>query len=96
VESVLEGLPLPAGRREILEYARAEGLEGDLLAELGRRLGSQQYPSLDAIGEELVTVQPTRRRLTDAPPAPESGDLPGHDAYVTRGGEPGAAREFGS
>ena len=79
LQVLLEGVPLPASRQELIEYAREQG-DGDA-ASLLHRLQDREYRSLDEVGEELAPVQPDRR--SERPePREESGDPPGGDAYT--------------
>jgi hypothetical protein len=78
LEALLEGVPLPATRSDLITYARREGGRGS--ARILRRLPSQRYASLDEVGEALEPVQPRRvpeRRV----PRAESGLPPGGSSY---------------
>ena len=91
LQSLLEGVDLPADKRRLIRYAlEQEGGSG--AARLLERLPEREYASLDEVGEALAPVQP-------APPAPqtelprEESDLPpGGDDYVNANAEPGAVR----
>ena len=89
LQTVLEGVPLPAGKRELIDYARAQ--DGDALLGLLSRLPDREYRSLDEVGEALVPVQPN---VEGEPrrPHPESGEPPGGRDYVELSPEPGAVR----
>jgi Protein of unknown function (DUF2795) len=52
IRSLLEAMPLPARRDEVVEQAEIEGGDEDLLAAL-RALPDREYSSLDDIGESL-------------------------------------------
>jgi hypothetical protein len=52
IETLLEGMPLPARRDEIVEHAEIEGADEDILAAL-RALPDREYDTLDYIGESL-------------------------------------------
>jgi hypothetical protein len=59
LQVVLEGVPLPARKRQLVEYARRENEHA------ARDLGAipdREYASLDEVGEALVRVQPQRGR----------------------------------
>lgn len=90
VQSLLEGVPLPASRDELIDYA---GQQGDHVP-LGllERLPEREYKSLDEVGEALVPVQPDV--ATNGPPLPraESDLPPGGDAYLEPSPIPGAVR----
>jgi hypothetical protein len=59
LQVVLEGVPLPARKRQLVEYARRENEHAarDLAA-----IPDREYASLDEVGEALVRVQPQRGR----------------------------------
>jgi hypothetical protein len=52
LEAVLEGLPLPARRNEIVDYAEIEGAGDHLLTGL-RALDDREYESFDEIAGAL-------------------------------------------
>jgi uncharacterized protein DUF2795 len=52
IESLLEGMPLPARRDEIVEHAEIEGADDDLLAAL-RALPDREYETVHDVGESL-------------------------------------------
>ena len=52
LESVLEGVPLPARRDEIVEYAEIEGAGANLLTGL-RALEDREYESFDELADAL-------------------------------------------
>ena len=80
-QALLEGVPLPATRGDLIRYARKQR---DGVVESLRSLPSRRFTSLDEVGEELAPVQPKRtpqRRV----PVPESDLPPGGRLYgVTR------------
>ena len=89
VQVVLEGVPLPAKRRQLIDYARTQDQDA------ARRLESlpdREYRSLDEVGEALEPVQPERAKPRTELPRDESGQTPGGDAYVDPRAEPGAVR----
>jgi Protein of unknown function (DUF2795) len=81
VESLIEGMPLPARRDEIVEYAQIEGAEEDLLDAL-RALPDREYESADDIGETLRPAQPNPPAEEAPEPRAESGDPPGGGSYT--------------
>jgi hypothetical protein len=89
LQVVLEGVPLPAGKSELLEYARGEDPEAVRLLE---SLPDHEYRSLDDVGEALAPVQPQQRDKDAALPREESDAPPGGDDYVDPNPEPGAVR----
>ncbi|HEY7604200.1 MAG TPA: DUF2795 domain-containing protein [Gaiellaceae bacterium] len=88
---VLEGIPLPAGKNEIVEYARGQSAPAPVLAAL-ERIPEQAYERLDAVGEAIVprgpSVAPKVRE-----PGPESGSVPGGEAYADAAADAGRIRE---
>jgi hypothetical protein len=90
VQVLLEGVPLPASKHELVAYARSQD---ELDAEqLESSLPDRQYRSLDEVGEALAPVQPSRSQPYAAVPHEESDKPPGGDAYVDPHAEPGAVR----
>ncbi len=88
LQVLLEGVPLPASRDELLRYARAQDERALTLLE---RLPSGSYDRLDAVGEALsapVAGPKPALRL----PKPESGKPPGGADYLRPRPEPGAVR----
>ncbi len=78
IQAVLEGVPLPASRAELIAYARREdpGVVRDL-----EGLPDERFDRLDAVGE-LLTLAPSTPRPSDDLPRPESGKPPGGDDYL--------------
>jgi uncharacterized protein DUF2795 len=94
LQVLLEGLPLPAAKNELLDYAARQDDPNGLTALL-QRLPDREYASLDEVGEELVPVQPERPLPDRHEPRSESGLPPGGNAYTKPRPEPGAVREHG-
>jgi hypothetical protein len=90
LQALLEGVPLPATRGDLVEYARAQR-EGDAYADALLRAPDREYRSLDEVAEELIRVQPQPTR-SEQLPREESGLPPGGDAYLDPTPEPGAVR----
>jgi Protein of unknown function (DUF2795) len=92
LQVVLEGVPLPAKKRELIEYARAqdESAGADL-----QGLADREYTSLDEVGEALAPVQPAWLEPVPQRPRDESGQPPGGDAYLDPDAEPGGVRPSG-
>jgi len=86
---LLEGVALPAKRKELVEYAAHE--DKGVAAQLRQLLPDQEFDRLDAVGEVLMRPpQPP-----DPPrkvPAPESGKPPGGADYVNPSPESGAVK----
>jgi hypothetical protein len=89
LQALLEGVPLPAHKRELVAYARSQD---DRVAEELASLPDREYRSLDEVGEALAPVQPPRRRPEAAVPREESDLPPGGGDYVAPRPEPGAVR----
>jgi hypothetical protein len=92
LQVLLEGVPLPASRAELIDYAVAQE-EGALFRGDLESLPDRQYETLDEVGEELIRVQPARSSARAALPREESGEPPGGDAYTDPAPEPGLVRE---
>ena len=78
IQSILEGVPLPATRRQLLRYAQANDTR--VVAEL-RGLPDEEYRRLDEVGE-LLTLGPSVPRSGERLPRPESGKPPGGPDYL--------------
>lgn len=92
VESLLEGVRLPAKKRELLEYARQQDPD---LAQLLEDLPEREYRALDEVGEALAPAQPPPVPRHVEVPREESGLPPGGDDYVNPDPTPGAVRPDG-
>lgn len=88
LQVVLEGIPLPASRDELIRYAGAQSGEA---ARLLAALPEGDYDRLDAVGAALQHV-PRRPQPPAAPPRPASGGPPGGDDYLNPSPEPGRVR----
>jgi Protein of unknown function (DUF2795) len=93
IQALLEGVPLPATKGELLRYARSENADGALAALL-EAVPEREYRSLDEVGEALYPVQPSSQKPQPEQPRPESGEPPGREAYTDRSAEPGAVRDL--
>ena len=93
LQVLLEGVPLPAGKQELIEYARDQ--DDHRLAGLLERLADREYGSLDEVGEELVPVQPERQSPDPHQPREESDLPPGGNAYTSASNDTGRVREHG-
>jgi Protein of unknown function (DUF2795) len=79
VQAVLEGVPLPATRSQLLAYARAN--DASVVRDL-EALPDGEFDRLDAVGE-LLTMQPSAPKPPEHGLArPESGKPPGGDDYL--------------
>ena len=88
---VLEGVPLPANKSELLRYARQQAAPSSVLEAL-ERIPAREYAAIDQIGEAIAEVQPPIGRKPVREPKPESGDVPGGSAYVDATAGSGAVR----
>src|SRR5438552_3926719 len=87
LESLLVGVPLPASKRRLLEYARRQPRAGESVPLL-ERIPDRDYDTLQDVGEVLEPRQ-VAAAGTEAPvPRPESGRPPGGAAYVGGDEEP--------
>lgn len=78
IQAVLEGVPLPADRSRLVEYARAQ--DPSIAADL-EGLPDVEFDRLDAVGE-LLTMRPSAPKPEQRLPRPESGKPPGGPDYV--------------
>ena len=81
LKTTLQGVPLPAGKADLLEYAVRQRAEPVLLDAL-QSLPERQFESLDEVAEELLRVQPPRDESVPHEPREESGLPPGGDDYT--------------
>ena len=89
VQVVLEGVALPAQKRELIDYASTQD---ENAARQLEQLPDREYRSLDEVGEALAPVQPSWPQPDVHRPRDESGKPPGGDAYLDPHPEPGAVR----
>ena len=89
---VLEGVGLPATKRELLDYARRQDGGGSRLAAL-ERIPDRQYGALDEVGEAICGTQPSFQPPGAHEPRAESGEVPGGRAYTHPEEEPGWIRD---
>jgi hypothetical protein len=78
LQALLEGVPLPATRPALLEYARAQDPRTAALLE---PLPDGEYDRIDAVAEALLHP-PHPPSPPPKPPRPESGKPPGGSAYL--------------
>jgi len=93
LQVLLEGVPLPAEKARLLEYAVQQRAEPALLAAL-RVLPEREYTSLDEVGEELMRFQPEHTDGRAPQPKEQSGAPPGGDAYVDADPDSGRVRDL--
>jgi hypothetical protein len=92
LQTLLEGVVLPAEREELLEYAAQQGASATQLGML-KRLPDEEFGTIDEVGEELISVQPEPEDEVPHEPKEESGAPPGGDAYTQKHPESGAVRD---
>lgn len=81
IEELLVGVPLPATKQELLDYARSQP-GGSRAAERLQQIPDREYTAIQDAGEALEPVQPERSTPAIEPPKPESGLPPGGQAYT--------------
>lgn len=79
IQAVLEGVPLPAKKSMLIEYAQRQ--DPSIVRDL-QGLPDEEFRRLDAVGE-LLTLAPTAPAPGPRPPLPESGKPPGGPDYLT-------------
>jgi hypothetical protein len=94
LQALLEGVPLPASREELLDYAARQNGGETFRSEL-EWLPDRAFRSLDEVGAALASVQPAWRDEQRDEPKPESGLPPGGAAYTDPAAKPGAVRKHG-
>jgi len=93
LQVLLEGVPLPAQKQELIDYAREQ--DDHRVAGLLERLPDREYGTIDEVGEELVHVQPDRPSPDAHRPQGDTDLPPGGAAYTDAKAQPGAVREHG-
>jgi Protein of unknown function (DUF2795) len=78
LEALLEGVPLPATRADLVRHVRAAAGEDD--ARPLRGLPDRRFSTIDEVGEALAPVQPQWERERRVP-HPESDLPPGGERY---------------
>lgn len=78
LEALLDGVPLPATKRDLTTHARHYG--DAATAALLEGIPDRRYATIDEVGEELEPVQPEWPRARRVP-RPESDLPPGGAAY---------------
>lgn len=84
LEALLEGVPLPATKDDLVTYAKRSG--ENRAVSLLKSLPHGRYEWLDQVGEALSPVQPKWPRERRVPKA-ESGLPPGGPGYGINGGD---------
>jgi hypothetical protein len=96
VQALLEGVPLPAEKSQLLSYGRRQRLEPDELAAL-QSLPDREYERLDDVGEEIAGAQPSWQRREAEEPQEESDAVPGgiRDYVTPNPTDTGKVRDVG-
>lgn len=89
LKATLVGVPLPAEKQQLLEYAVQQRAEPRLLDGLRTLQGEKAYESLDDVVEELLRMQPPHDDGDPHEPKEEAGAPPGGDAYTDKDPETG-------
>lgn len=89
LQVLLEGVPLPAEKQELLEYAERQGASANQVWML-KRLPDEEFATIDEVAETLAPVQPQEEDEVPHEPREESGAPPGGDAYTQSHPESGA------
>jgi hypothetical protein len=92
IQTVLEGVPLPATKKELIDYARSQDAGERVLGILGW-VEDREYASLDEVGEEIVPVQPKLAVPNPERPPVESDLPPGGSSYTDPHPTAGAIRD---
>jgi len=92
LQTLLEGVDLPAEKRQLVQYAAANGATSAQLALVGS-LAQDEYDMIDEVGEELFPVQPEWDDEVPHQPREESGRPPGGDDYTNPAPVSGSVRE---
>src|SRR2546423_9700879 len=81
LQTVLEGIDLPAEKSALVSYAAAQGATP---AHLGLLAGlpDREFEAIDEVAECLMPVQPERADEVQHEPKEESGLPPGGDEYT--------------
>jgi hypothetical protein len=90
LQVLLEGVPLPATRDELVAYAQRQQGGAEFVPDV-RALTEREYDRLDEVGEELLRAQPPPPSESPLPRA-ESGEPPGGDDYTNPSPQPGQVR----
>jgi Protein of unknown function (DUF2795) len=79
LQVVLEGVPLPSERSDLIRYALSQRASGEQIALL-QGLPEREYDTIDEVAEELASVQPPYEHEVPHSPREESGEPPGGEA----------------
>ena len=93
LQVVLEGVPLPASKRELFAYAQSQGADQRLLAAL-RSVPDKEYGFIDEVGEEIASVQPSWEQPQPQTPSEDSDAVPGGPDYTRVPSDTGQVRDL--
>jgi hypothetical protein len=94
LQVVVEGVPLPSERAELVGYAGTQGATPTQLRLLAC-LPDREFDTIDEIAECLISVQPVYANEVPHRPHEESGAPPGGDAYANPSPVSGFVRDRG-
>jgi hypothetical protein len=80
LQALLEGVPLPASRDDLIAYAAQQDARAALDV---AALPEGEYDRLDAVGAALTNRRPKPGAPPQPQPQPESGKPPGGEDYLT-------------
>lgn len=78
IQALLEGIPLPAEKRELMSYMRDQ--DASFVPDLDG-LPDEEFRTIDEVGR-LLTLVPTAPQPDTNLPRAESGNPPGGDDYL--------------
>lgn len=94
LKTLLNGVPLPAEKAALLEYAVQQRADPHFLEAL-QSLPEHEFESLDEVADRLLHLQP--RPVEQIPePREESGAPPGGDDYTSGNPETGQVGDLGA
>jgi hypothetical protein len=92
LQTVLEGVDLPAGKSALIEYAAAQAATPSQLGVLAT-LPDEEFDTIDEVAERLVRVQPEYEDEVPHTPREESGAPPGGAEYTNPSPDSGFVRD---
>jgi hypothetical protein len=92
LQTVLEGVDLPAEKAELIRYAARQQATPTQLGLLAS-LPDEEFDTIDAVAERLLSVQPEYKAEVPHEPKEESGLPPGGAEYTNPSPVSGFVRE---
>jgi hypothetical protein len=92
LQTLLEGVGLPAEKAQLVSYAAAQGATPTHLGLLAS-LPDREFGTIDELAECIVRVQPEYEDEVPHAPREESGQPPGGDDYTNPSPVSGFVRE---